>query len=97
MWRVPRTTMERLDAEGRIFHTKNGIARRKRYLDEAKGIPVQDVWDDVQAIRSWHKEKIGYPTQKPIALVERIIEASSNDGDVVLDPFCGCANVPNRR
>ena len=91
VWRVPRTTMERLDAEGRIFHTKNGIARRKRYLDEAKGIPVQDVWNDVQAIRSWHKEKIGYPTQKPIALVERIIKASSNDGDVVLDPFCGCA------
>lgn len=83
--------MERLDAEGRIYYTKNGFPRRKRYLDEAKGTPVQDVWNDVQAIRSWHKEKIGYPTQKPIALVERIIRASSNDGDVVLDPFCGCA------
>ena len=93
VWRVPETTMEQLDAQGRVFYTKNGIARRKRYLDEAKGLPMQDVWNDVQAIRSWHKERIGYPTQKPLALLERIIKASSNEGDMVLDPFCGCATA----
>ncbi len=93
VWRVPEATMARLDGEGRIFYTKNGMPRRKRYLDEAKGLPVQDVWTDVQAVRSWHKEKIGYPTQKPLALVDRIIKASSNEGDIVLDPFCGCATA----
>jgi hypothetical protein len=85
--------MERLDREGKIFYTRNGIARRKRYLDEAKGIPAQDVWSDIQALRSWHDERLGYPTQKPVALLERIIRASSNPGDVVLDPFCGCGTT----
>ena len=93
VWRVPQETMERLHAQGKVFYTQNGIARRKRYLDESLGIPTQDIWADVQAIRSWHKEKIGYPTQKPLALLERIIEASSNPGDIVLDPFCGCATA----
>jgi len=93
VWRCPRTTMERLDSEGKVFYTKNGIARRKRYLDEAKGIPAQDLWIDIQALRSWHDERLGYPTQKPVALLERIISASSNLGDVVLDPFCGCGTT----
>ena len=93
VWRVPQETMALLDAQGKVFYTKNGIPRRKRYLDEAQGIPTQDVWTDVQAIRSWHKEKIGYPTQKPLALLERIIKASSNEGDTVLDPFAGCATA----
>ena len=93
VWRLPRTTMEQLDAEGRIFYTRNGIARRKRYLDEAKGNPVQDVWTDIQSLRSWHKERLGYPSQKPQALVERMIQASSNEGDVILDPFCGCGTA----
>jgi hypothetical protein len=93
VWRCPRSTMERLDAEGKIFYTRNGIARRKRYLDEAKGIPAQDLWTDIQALRSWHDERLGYPTQKPVALLERIIRASSNPGDVVLDPFCGCGTT----
>lgn len=92
-WRVPLATMERLDAEGRIFYTRNGFPRMKRYLDEAKGMPIQDVWSDVEALRSWHQEKLGYPTQKPVALLERIILASSNPGDVVLDPFCGCGTT----
>ena len=78
---------------GRVFHTKNGIARRKRYLDEAPGLKMQDVWADIEALRSWHSERLGYPTQKPQALLERIIEASSNEGDVVLDPFCGCGTA----
>ena len=93
VWRVPIQTMERLDAEGRIFYTRNGIPRMKRYLDEAKGNPVQDVWMDIQSLRSWHRERLGYPTQKPEALLERIINASSNKGDVVLDPFCGCGTA----
>ena len=85
--------MERLDREGKIFYTRNGIARRKRYLDEAKGIPAQDIWSDIQALRSWHDERLGYPTQKPVALLERIIRAFSNSGDVVLDPFCRCGTT----
>ena len=93
VWRVPVETMERLDSESRIFYTRNGIPRIKRYLDEAKGNPVQDVWTDVQSLRSWHQERLGYPTQKPEALLERIINASSNEGDVILDPFCGCGTA----
>jgi DNA modification methylase len=92
-WRHPVETMQRLDGEGRIFYTRNGIARVKRYLDEAKGMPAQDVWADLEALRSWHTERLGYPTQKPLALLERIIAASSNPGDVVLDPFCGCGTA----
>lgn len=93
VWRCPIATMQRLEKEGRIFYTRNGIPRLKRYLDEAKGMPMQDVWNDIEALRSWHKEKISYPTQKPEALLERILFASSNEGDVVLDPFCGCGTA----
>ena len=93
IWRCPISTMERLDKEGRVFYTKNGIPRRKRFLDEAKGMPMQDIWTDVEALRSWHQERLGYPTQKPTALLERIIQTSSNPGDVVLDPFCGCGTT----
>ena len=93
VWRVPIETMQRLEAENRIFYTRNGIPRIKRYLDESSGMPVQDVITDIEALRSWHKERLGYPTQKPEALLERIIRASSNPGDVVLDPFCGCGTA----
>jgi DNA modification methylase len=93
VWRVPVGTMERLDAEGRVFYTRNGIPRMKRYLDEAKGMPAMDVWADIEPLRSWNAEKLGYPTQKPLALLERIIAASSNEGDVILDPFCGCGTA----
>ena len=93
IWRVPIETMRRLDEENRIFYTRNGIPRIKRYLDESNGTPVQDVWTDIESLRSWHKERLGYPTQKPEALLERIINASSNEGDVVLDPFCGCGTA----
>jgi DNA modification methylase len=92
-WRCPEATMRKLDSEGRIYYTKNGIARRKRYLDEAKGMPAQDIWTDIQALRSWHQERLGYPTQKPEGLLERIIRASSKEGDLVLDPFCGCGTT----
>lgn len=93
VWRVPIETMKRLDKEGLIFYTRNGMPRRKRYLDEAKGLPVQDIWDDLESLRSWHTERLGYPTQKPESLLERLIQSSSNEGDVVLDPFCGCGTA----
>ncbi|MBN2209447.1 MAG: restriction endonuclease [Candidatus Coatesbacteria bacterium] len=93
VWRCPQKTMERLDRQGRLHYTSQGIPRLKRYLDESKGMPLQDVWYDVQPLRSWHVERLGYPTQKPEALLERIINASSNEGDVVLDPFCGCGTT----
>lgn len=92
-WRCPEQTMERYENEGRIFYTRNGIPRLKRYLDEAKGLPAQDVWTDVEALRSWHEEKLGYPTQKPEALLERIIGTCTMPGDTVLDPFCGCGTT----
>ena len=85
--------MQRLDEEGRLHFTKTGGIRRKRYLDEMKGRPAQALWDDIAPINSQAKERLGYPTQKPEALLERIIQASSNEGDVVLDPFCGCGTT----
>jgi adenine specific DNA methylase Mod len=93
LWRCPKTTMEKLDAAGKIYYTKNRIARIKRYLDESKGLPVQDAWNDIEALRSWHKELLGYPTQKPESLLERIIQASSNEGDIILDAYCGCGTT----
>ena len=90
VWRCPIETMQQLEDENRIYYTQNGIARIKRYLDESEGQLTNDLWTDIEALRSWHKERLGYPTQKPEALLERIILASSNEGDVVLDPFCGC-------
>ncbi len=93
LWRVPVETMQRLDAEGRLHFTTRGGIRRKRYLDEMPGRPVQALWEDVPPINSQARERLGYPTQKPEALLERIINASSNEGDVVLDPFCGCGTA----
>ena len=93
LWRVPLATMERLDAEGRLHFTKKGGIRIKRYLDEMEGRPLQQLWADINAINSQAKERTGYPTQKPLALYERIIAASSNEGDLVLDPFAGCATT----
>ena len=93
VWRLPQDSMRRLESEGRLYYTRNGIARIKRYLDESDGLRIQDVWADIQALRSWHRERLGYPTQKPEALLERIISASSSEGDVVLDPFCGCGTA----
>ena len=93
IWRCPRETMERLNNEGRIRYTRNGVAEYIRYLDEMPGVPLQDVWTDIPPINSQAKERLGYQTQKPEALLERIIQASSNEGDVVLDPFCGCGTA----
>jgi DNA modification methylase len=92
-WRYPLDTMKRLDAEGRLHFTRSGGIRLKRYLDESKGLPPQALWDDIPPINSQAAERLGYPTQKPLALLERIISASSSEGDLVLDPFCGCGTT----
>ena len=92
-WRVPPETMQRLDSEGRLHFTNRGGIRIKRYLDEMKGLPLTDVWTDIDPINSQSRERLGYATQKPVALLDRIIKASSNSGDVILDPFCGCAST----
>jgi DNA modification methylase len=92
-WRYSKETMERLDSEGRLHFSKTGYARQKLYLDESRGVPVQDMWLDIKALAGSNAERLGYPTQKPVALLERIVEASSNPGDLVLDPFCGCGTT----
>jgi DNA modification methylase len=75
--------------QGRIYFTKNGIPRVKKFLDELKGNPIRDIWNDINPVTSSSNERIGYKTQKPEALLERIIKASSNEGDIVLDCFVG--------
>lgn len=90
-WRYSKVKMDELIAQGRIVQPSPGaVPRYKRYLDEMPGVPIQNLWDDIFPINSQAQERLGYPTQKPETLLERIIKASSNDGDVVLDPFCGC-------
>jgi DNA modification methylase len=93
-WRYSRERMAKLIEEGRIIQTKpGGVPQYKRYLDEMPGTPLQNIWDDIFPINSQAQERLGYPTQKPEALLERILKASSNEGDVVLDPFCGCGTT----
>lgn len=93
-WRYSRDRMQQLIDEGRIVQPGPGaVPRYKRYLDEMSGVPIQDIWTDIPPINSQAKERTGYPTQKPLALLERIIKASSDPGDTVLDPFCGCATA----
>jgi DNA modification methylase len=94
-WTCSKERMEELDAEGRLYFpkSKDGRIRLKLYLDESEGTPVGNVWDDIPPINSQAAERLGYPTQKPEALLERIIKASSNEGDVILDPFCGCGTA----
>lgn len=91
------TAQEKLDVlerEGRIYWPKGqGMPQYKRYREELKGRPVGDIWDDIDRINPVGKERLGYQTQKPLALMERIIATSSNEGDLVLDPFCGCGTT----
>jgi hypothetical protein len=80
--------------EGRVAIPSGGkIPRYTRYLDESKGLPVGSVWDDINPINSQALESLGYPTQKPLPLLERIIKTSSNENDIVLDAFCGCGTA----
>ncbi len=93
-WAYPIAELERLDAEGRVYWPPRGtMPQEKRYRDDLKGKALSDVWTDVDRINPVGGERLGYPTQKPEALLERIIQASSNEGDVVLDPFCGCGTA----
>ena len=93
-WRYSKKKMQELIAQGRIIQTKPGaVPAYKRYLDEMPGVSLQDVWTDIPPISAQAKERLGYPTQKPLTLLERIIQSSSNEGDVVLDPFCGCGTA----
>ena len=93
-WRYSEPRMQRLIEAGRVVQTKPGtVPAYKRYLDEMPGVPLQDLWADVGPIGAAAKERVGYPTQKPLALLDRIIKVSSNAGDVVLDPFAGCATA----
>jgi len=100
-WRYSKETMAKLDAEGRIWYPqkKDGSPdttkrpQLKRYLDEMEGGVMGNVWTDISPINSQAQERLGYPTQKPLALLERIIAASSNEGEIVLDPFCGCGTA----
>ncbi len=94
-WAWPPDELDRLDAKGRIHWPakEGGMPMFKRFLDEQPGVPLQDVWSDVRPIHNLSPERLGYPTQKPRALLERIIRAASNPGDVVFDPFCGCGTT----
>ncbi|MBI1926402.1 restriction endonuclease [Candidatus Poribacteria bacterium] len=92
-WRFTEETMRELDEQGMIYVTPGGVPQLKRYLDELEGQAVADLWQDISPINPMAKERLGYPTQKPEALLERIINASSNEGDTVLDAFCGCGTT----
>ncbi|MFC4455598.1 DNA methyltransferase [Deinococcus sonorensis] len=94
-WAVPPDELDRLDSIGRIHWPAKagGVPQLKRYADEQKGVPLSDVWTDIKPLHNLAQERLGYPTQKPLALLERIVRASSNPGDVVLDPFCGCGTT----
>ena len=89
-WRYSKDTIQRLHDEGKLHYSKTGYARQKLYLSESKGVPVQNIWSDIPSLVGSNNERMGYPTQKPEALLERIIKASSNEGDTVLDAYCGC-------
>lgn len=93
-WRYTKEKMDKLIAAGRVVQTRPGaVPQYKRYLDEMPGVAIQNIWTDVEVINNRSKEKLGYPTQKPVSLLERILKVSSNEGDVVLDPFCGCGTT----
>ncbi|MBV7257174.1 restriction endonuclease [Pacificimonas sp. WHA3] len=94
-WSISKKLMAEYDAKGLIYYPKKegGRLRLKIFLDEREGRPLQNLWEDIPPINSRAQERLGYPTQKPLALLERIIAASSNEGDVVLDPFCGCGTA----
>jgi site-specific DNA-methyltransferase (adenine-specific) len=94
VWRWTKERMQQAYEAGLIVQTTpQAVPRLKRYLDEQEGNQIDDVWDDILPIQAQAAERLGYPTQKPLALLERIILASSNEGDVVLDPFCGCGTA----
>ncbi|MBI4187752.1 MAG: site-specific DNA-methyltransferase [Chloroflexi bacterium] len=92
-WMMERPKLEALDAKGRLYWSKNGRPQRKIYLDEVEQPRVGNLWDDIPPVHSQSGERLGYPTQKPIALLKRIITASCDEAGVVFDPFCGCGTA----
>jgi len=94
-WRYSKENMQRLEKEDRLVYSKTGMVYQKRYLDESKGVALSSWWDDIDMLRGITAggERLGYPTQKPLKLLERIIEVSSNENDIVLDAFCGCGTA----
>jgi site-specific DNA-methyltransferase (adenine-specific) len=94
-WAYPPEELDRLDTVGKVHWPSKvgGMPRLKQYLDEMPGLSLQDIWTDIDPIGAQAAERLGYPTQKPVALLERIVNASSNPGDIVLDPFCGCGTT----
>lgn len=94
VWRWTKDRMQDAYERGLVVQTRPGaVPQLKRYLDEQEGRPIDTVWTDIPPINSQAKERLGYPTQKPLALLERIVKASSNEGDIVLDAFCGCGTA----
>jgi DNA modification methylase len=92
-WAYTKENMEKLQADGKLVYSERGMPRLKLYLDEMSGTPCDTVWIDIPPLNSQAEERLGYPTQKPLALLERIIKASSNQNDIVLDAFCGCGTA----
>ena len=92
-WAVRREIMEEYEKQGLLLYTRTGTPTLLQYADEMSGVPLQNIWTDIPPVNPQALERLGYPTQKPLALLERIITASSNAGDVVLDPFCGCGTA----
>lgn len=92
-WAYTKEKMEQFEAEGRLVYSSRGMPRLKLYLDDMPGTPCDDIWVDLPPINSQSAERLGYPTQKPLTLLERVIQASSSPGDTVLDPFCGCGTA----
>lgn len=93
LWRCPIETMQKYEEKNKLYYTRNGTPRLKQYLEEMPGVPLTNLWNDIPPINSQASERLGYPTQKPEALLERIIKASSNKGDVILDAYCGCGTT----
>ena len=92
-WRMTKEKIEAIDAAGDMYWTSNGIPRRKVRPGDDHGAVIDNLWTDIEAIGSQAQERLGYPTQKPEALLERIIKASSNEGDTILDAYCGCGTT----
>ena len=92
-WAYSKENMKKMEDAGLIYYRTTGMPMLKHYIDEMPGIPLQTFWDDISPVISGSEERLGYPTQKPLALLERIISASSNKNDIVLDAFCGCGTA----
>ena len=92
-WAYSKEKMKQMEEAGLIYYRTTGMPMLKHYLDEMPGVPLQTFWDDIKPVISGSKERLGYPTQKPLTLLERIVQVSSNENDIVLDAFCGCGTA----